>query len=73
MLKFNGTTDLRNMVVRIHRISSPETDSGVQGSFLRPLNTEASTTRGRFLAKTPFAEAAAIALLIVSLFWAMGY
>ena len=73
MLKFNGTTDLRKMIVRIHGISSPDTDSGVQGSFLRTVNTEANTTRGRTLAKTSFAEAAAIALLVVSLFWAMGY
>ena len=72
MLKFNGTTDLRNTFVRIHSISSPETDSGVQGSLLPPANTEASTTRGRLLAKTPFADAVAIALLVVSLFWAMG-
>jgi hypothetical protein len=72
MLKFNGTTDLRKVDVRIYGISSPETDGGVQGSLLRPANREASTTRGRFLAKTPFAEAAAIALLVVSLFWAMG-
>jgi hypothetical protein len=72
MLKINGTTDLRKIIDRIHGISSPETDSGVQGSLLPPANTEASTTRGRFLAKTPFADAAAIALLVVSLFWAMG-
>ena len=71
-MTFNGTTDLRKIIVRIRGISSPETDSGVQGSLLRPVNTEASTTRGRFLAKTPFADAAAIALLVVSLFWAMG-
>lgn len=71
-MKFNGTTDLRKIIVRIHGISSPETDSGVRGSLLRPANREASTARGRSLAKTPFAEAAAIALLIVSLFWAMG-
>ena len=38
--------------------------------FLRPAEKETGKTRSRFLAKARFAAAAAIALLVVSLFWA---
>jgi chromosome partitioning protein len=38
--------------------------------FLRPAEKETSNTRSRFLAKARFAAAAAMALLVVSLFWA---
>ena len=72
MLKFNGTIDLRKIIVRIHGISSPKADSGVHGNLFPPANTEASTPRDRVLENTPLAEAGAIALLVVSLFWAMG-
>ena len=40
--------------------------------FLRPAEKETGKTRSGFLTKTRFAAAAAIALLVVSLFWAMG-